>query len=90
MGTHFRLVSTKRASSVLVVVMVVGASLEIVILWVLSARLNLERIQVKQENRLSHRDVASVESAAVKVFTRPTQIWVMLVELLIVIEGRVA
>lgn len=69
--------------------MVEGAALQIVILWVLSARLNFERVQVQQQHCLAHSDVSSVETATVKVFIAIIRACVVLMVMLMLMQGLV-
>ena len=66
MFAHFRLVSAERPSAVLVVVMVERASLEIVVLGVLNAGVDLELVEVEEHDALTLGDIASIRSLDVR------------------------
>ena len=66
MLAHFRLVRSKGPSAVLVVVMVERASLEIVVLGVLSAGVNLELVEVEEHDALTLGDIAGIRSLDVR------------------------
>ena len=64
---NFRLIGAERTAPILVLVMIVGTPFQVVILRVLHARLDLERVQIKEENGLFHADLARVEALAVRI-----------------------
>ena len=47
-GADLGLVRTKRSSPVLIIVMIEGAALQVVILWFLLARINLESVKIQE------------------------------------------
>lgn len=65
--TNFRLIGAKRASAVLIVVMVEGAAFEIVILGLLVTRLKLKLVQVEKSDGLVHGDLSGVKAAAMGI-----------------------
>ncbi len=65
--TNLRLVSTKRSPTVLVIVMVEWAALQIMILRIQLAGLDLELKKVKEHGGLLHADMTCVEAIAVRL-----------------------
>ena len=66
MRTDFRLVCSKRPSSVLVEVMIEWTALKVMILWILLARVYFESEQVEKHDALVHTNLACIEASAMR------------------------
>ncbi len=62
--TNLRLVSTERSPTVFIIVVIKWAALQVMILWILLALLDLELEKVKEHGCLRHADVARVKAIA--------------------------